>query len=507
MPAVTIDGKAVEVVPGATLMDAARLAGAEIPALCHARGVRPQTSCMLCVVKDTRRGLLVPSCTARAEDGMVIETRCEEVLTARRSVLQMLLSEHAGDCEAPCRHACPAFFDISEMMRRIELGDHEGAAAIARDELVLPATLGYVCSAPCEKTCHRMVKDGALRIRDLHRLVAEESTASQAERAAATGRHVAIVGASAAGLAAAYVLLRLGHACTLFEKTESAGRMIREYAEDALDYSVLDAEVAYIGRLGAQFHFGIDVGIEPTVETLRERYDAVVISCDDLAGDGEGLFYAVEYPMAVNAIAEGKTVADQAHRYLCGMPDHRRVRDFNSKLGPLREDEVEAFLSRLDPEHSTKRTFAGLLLKAALGTTGGARGDGNVDEPHAEASRCMHCECLKPASCQLRRYATEYGADQNAFRFARRGTLAPTLQFGEVVFEPGKCIKCGLCIAVGHDARAAFGMTLEGRGYGAQVKVPFEKDLATALEVNAKRCVEICPTGALAYRRGERQLP
>ena len=107
MVGLTIDGKFVEASEGATLLEAARRAGASIPTLCHMEGIRPLTSCMLCVVKDVKSGRLLPSCSVEIEDGMEIETGGEEVLASRRAVLELLLSEHVGDCEAPCLRTCP----------------------------------------------------------------------------------------------------------------------------------------------------------------------------------------------------------------------------------------------------------------------------------------------------------------------------------------------------------------------------------------------------------------
>ena len=216
MTKLTIDGKSVEVAEGSTVLQAAEQAGAEVPTLCYAPDVRPLTSCMVCVVKETVSGRMLPACSARAERGMVIETTSKEIRSARREVLQLLLSEHVGDCEAPCRRACAASTDIPLMLRQIAKGDIEAAARIARGDLVLPATLGWTCAAPCEKTCRRGAYDEAISIRELHRRVAEEALENGVPLPPcdpATGKRVAVVGAGPAGLAAAWVLQRCGHVC------------------------------------------------------------------------------------------------------------------------------------------------------------------------------------------------------------------------------------------------------------------------------------------------------
>jgi len=79
MPRLVINGISVETPQGATLLEAAASLDLRIPTLCHAPGIHPQTSCMVCVVEDTRTGRLVPSCAAAAQEGMAIETDSERV--------------------------------------------------------------------------------------------------------------------------------------------------------------------------------------------------------------------------------------------------------------------------------------------------------------------------------------------------------------------------------------------------------------------------------------------
>ncbi|MBM4155717.1 MAG: 2Fe-2S iron-sulfur cluster binding domain-containing protein, partial [Lentisphaerae bacterium] len=112
-----VEGRPVEVDDGATLIDAAALAGFDIPTLCHRGGLPHHTSCMVCAVLDRRTGRLLPACSFPAADGMDIDISGETVRRARRRVLALLLSEHVGDCEAPCHRTCPARLRIPHMLR------------------------------------------------------------------------------------------------------------------------------------------------------------------------------------------------------------------------------------------------------------------------------------------------------------------------------------------------------------------------------------------------------
>ena len=83
---------------------------------------------MICVVKDKNTGELFPSCGIPAQEGMDVITRDEDIVNARKDTLELLLSDHVGECEARCRIACPAFMDIPRMNRLIAEGKPLGGA-------------------------------------------------------------------------------------------------------------------------------------------------------------------------------------------------------------------------------------------------------------------------------------------------------------------------------------------------------------------------------------------
>jgi predicted molibdopterin-dependent oxidoreductase YjgC len=95
---ITIDGKEVSVSKGTTIMEAARSVGIDIPHLCYGDGLSPTADCRLCVVEVSGGKNLVPSCAYPAANNMVINTKSERVLKARRMVIELLLSDHPFDC-------------------------------------------------------------------------------------------------------------------------------------------------------------------------------------------------------------------------------------------------------------------------------------------------------------------------------------------------------------------------------------------------------------------------
>ena len=86
----TVDGQAVEVEQGATVLDACRALGKSIPTLCYLETLTPVNACRVCVVEQEGARVLVPACSRRAEEGMRIKTRSPRVDLARKVVLELL---------------------------------------------------------------------------------------------------------------------------------------------------------------------------------------------------------------------------------------------------------------------------------------------------------------------------------------------------------------------------------------------------------------------------------
>src|SRR5262245_59548594 len=92
MPSLTIDGRAVQVEAGATILAACRSIGIDVPTLCFLETLKPVNVCRLCVVEVEGARVLAPSCSRAAEEGMVVHTRSPRVELARRLVLELLAS-------------------------------------------------------------------------------------------------------------------------------------------------------------------------------------------------------------------------------------------------------------------------------------------------------------------------------------------------------------------------------------------------------------------------------
>ena len=305
MVTLTIDGRDVSVEDGTTILEAARRLGIRIPTLCHVDGFEPSASCFLCAVQVEGRAVLSPSCATPAAAGTIVYTNSEDVRASRKMALELLLSDHAGDCIGPCRSGCPARLDIPGFLTEVAAGDIRRSAEIASDFLTLPAALGRICPRLCEERCHHCNKGEPLSVGNLHRFAADDDLASEQRyvprKDKATGKRIAIVGAGPGGLTAAYHLLRRGHGVTLFDAHEKPGGMLR-YGIPAfrLPRLVIDQEIEVVRLLGADFRMQERLGSDFTLDEVRAEFDAVLLAIGaqgsrGLDCPGEGL--------AISAIA------------------------------------------------------------------------------------------------------------------------------------------------------------------------------------------------------------
>jgi len=282
---VEIDGKRIITVDSRTILEVAREVGIEIPTLCHDEQLEPFTSCFVCVVKVKGARTLLPACSTKVTDGMVVETNTVEVRQSRKASLELLLSSHYADCVGPCQDACPAGVDIQGYLALAALGDFTQAIKLIKERNPLPAICGRVCTRPCEvKGCRRNLLDEPVGIDYIKRYIADldlgRAQPFRPELPAASGKRIAIVGAGPGGLACAYYLAARGHAVHLFEAQPEAGGMLRYgIPEYRLPKDVLDQEVEQILELGVKLSTNVRLGNDFTVSSLKNQgFDVVFLA-------------------------------------------------------------------------------------------------------------------------------------------------------------------------------------------------------------------------------------
>ena len=171
------------------------------------------------------------------------------------------------------------------------------------------------------------------------------------------------------------------------------------------------------------------------------------------------------------------------------MPVSGPEKRFSSRMGRLSDAELAEFMAEAS--------------EASRSQPEGQEGF-TPDEAVRQAGRCLHCDCRALATCKLKQYAEQYGADPKRYR-GERAPFQQSTQHALVIYEPGKCIHCGLCIEIAARAREPLGLTFIGRGFDVRVGVPFDRPLQEALSQVAAECVAACPTAALAMKEKRHQ--
>ena len=394
---IKINNQLVKVKEGTTVLKAAESLGITIPTMCFMDGFSNHPSCMVCVVKDNKSGKLFPSCAMPVQNGMDIICDDQEVKEARKDALELLLSDHVGDCEAPCRLSCPAFMDIPKMNRLIADNKFDEALKLVKEDIALPLILGYICSAPCEGACRRKQIDNPVSICLLKRFVADIDIKKESlflpEKKSKTNKKVAIIGSGPAGLACTFYILKEGHDCYLFDKNDKPGGTLLNIPEDELPEKALKDEIEIIKQFGVKFKLNTTITPEIFEKELKKEFDAIVIATGNLdksnlkefnfefgktgitttngtyATNIDGVFACGSvlrhHKMAIRALAQGKEAAFSVNSFLAGNSPKETKRLFNSRFGKLTEPEIEEYKKESIPDNRiepTKGKVSGGLL-------------------------------------------------------------------------------------------------------------------------------------------------
>lgn len=278
----TINNKKVTAPQGSTILEAAQQNGIYIPTLCYDEAVEVYGACGLCVVEVEGVPKLLRSCSAKAADGMVVNTESERAVRSRKTAIELLMSAHDGDCIAPCQLACPANTDCQGYVGLIANGDFDSAVKLIKNKIPLPASIGRVCPHPCEKACRRAKVEESINIAQLKSFAADldlKCGAYLPECAKSTGKKIAVVGGGPAGLTAAYYLTILGHEVTVFDMMDKMGGMLRYgIPQYRLPKEVLDSEIAVIEKLGVRLVNNCKLGKDITIDMLKSVNDAVILA-------------------------------------------------------------------------------------------------------------------------------------------------------------------------------------------------------------------------------------
>lgn len=252
-------------------------------------------------------------------------TDSERVKKARKIALELIMSDHEGDCVGPCSLNCPAHTDVQGYLKQIADGNYRAAVEIIKEKIPLPASIGRICPHPCESNCRRRFVEEPLSIAYLKAFAADKDLSSEnpfkPEVLPETGKKVAVIGGGPAGIAAAYRLRLSGHSVTVFDSMPEMGGMLRYgIPEYRLPKAILEKEISAAKSLEIVFKNSVRIGKDIPFDEIRKNHDAVLFAIGawksrKIGCPGEelaGVFGGIDFLREVNSgnIPEiGKKVA------------------------------------------------------------------------------------------------------------------------------------------------------------------------------------------------------
>lgn len=188
----------------------------------------------------------------------------------------------------PCQGSCPSGEDIRGWLGVVR-GMEKPPAGMTWQEYAfqrltnanpLPAIMGRVCPAPCQKGCNRNTVDDFVGINAVEQFIGDTALKNGYKLAPPgpdTGKKVAIIGGGPAGLSAAYQLRRKGHACVIFDDHEKlGGMMLYGIPGYRVPRDTLQGEIQRILDLGVETRLNTRVGRDVSVEQLEKEFDAIL---------------------------------------------------------------------------------------------------------------------------------------------------------------------------------------------------------------------------------------
>ena len=228
------------------------------------------------------------------------------------------------DCGIPfCHNGCPLGNLIPEWNDLVYRDRWREAIERLHATNNFPEFTGRLCPAPCEASCVLGINSDPVTIKQVEVEIIDnafdEGWVQPNRPHLVTGKSVAVVGSGPAGLAAAQQLTRAGHDVTVFERADRIGGLLRYgIPEFKMEKRHIDRRLEQMEAEGTRFAAGVNVGVDLTVEEMREKFDAVVLAGGatdwrDLPIPGrefDGIHQAMEFLPWANKATQGDPVLD-----------------------------------------------------------------------------------------------------------------------------------------------------------------------------------------------------
>lgn len=426
-----LDGKEIVYNREDTILSAAEKCGIKIPNLCFLKN-KDCSGCMVCVVQD-REGKTIASCNEKPVENENYFFNNNDIQKVRKESLDMLLSEHKGECYSPCSSACPAGLDISLLMEKIY--HNQNCSQVLYNALPFGKIICKYCSKPCQKVCRKGIVDKSVRIVDEISKIDFEIPDPRIKK-----ETVLIYVNSFSGLVAAYYFaIEYQNVDIILDREKVLNQLS--------DSSDLESIIDILLKLS--------VNVLSTESKIDKKHN-IKISNGDLLNDKS-------VPRTVSSVRNFLLSNHIQKKY------QSVISGYKHKLGKLSETDIDIWLKNQKKLHP--------LIDNGNNNTG-----------------CLLCGCKSRFCCDLKELSEEYVADNKTYMVDKREKLSQSKNLGGLIFDNDKCIKCGKCISLTKE-KSSTPLAFYKRGWHTTIILAnsdknFEKEVITNI-------LEVCPTGAM----------
>jgi len=367
----------------------------------------------------------------------------------------------------PCRARCPIHVDVRSFLREVAAGRWDESLQVLA-AMPFPGIVGRICDHPCEETCNRKLRGGAISIGGCERAaVRHRKNFRQRALPARKPERVAVVGGGLSSLTAGLELARKGYSVTLLDAAARLGGNLWDIPESDLPREVLREETRVLEDLGVEVRLSVDADYEGVLDELQRTFDAVYLGID------RGIGFPSLQPLEaapVNPLTGATTRAgvfaggavDSRRRYspISAVADGRRgaisIDRFLQKVSLTAEREREG------PYESKLRTrLEGIASHGAVPKAYPDQGYTD-EEAREEAGRCISCECMECVKkClfmeRFKAYPKRYVRQVSNDATLVLGAHGPTRRL------VNSCSLCDLCKVVCPNDLSMADVCMEGR--------------------------------------------